>query len=265
MMHIQNLAKQQDLRLNRVLTTLLLASLALTTLPMQEVFAAAGIVQFSSGNTVAVSADGHERSLIKGAEISAGDTIKTTDGLAQLRFADGGYISLQPNTQFKIEDYSYSGKVDGSEKSIFSFIKGGLRTITGAIGKTNKQNFRMNTPVATIGIRGTEWLETFDGVKLLIQVGRGAVYVSNAAGDLVLYQGQSGEVLGHDIKPMYLGDALHVPDNHLPTNFQYGDLMRDDAPEFIAGDVRNSSDGFNTSILNTSILKPPPLCPYYPC
>ena len=245
MMHIQNLVKQQTLSFKKSLITFFLASLALITLPMQQALAAAGYVQFATGHTVAVAADGQERVLAKGAEISAGDTIKTTDGLAQLRFADGSYISLQANTQFKIEDYNYSGKVDGTEKSVFSFIKGGLRAITGAIGKTNKQNFRMNTPVATIGIRGTEWLQTFDGQKLLIHVGSGAVYVSNAAGDLVLYQGQTGEVLGKNIAPKYLPNALH----RLPNNLQSGDSQANDTPEFIAGEVR-TSDGLNSAIVN---------------
>ena len=66
--------------------------------------AAAGKIEFAVGNVVALNSTGSSRSLAKGTEINSGDTIQTQDGRAQLRFSDGGYISLQPNTEFKVED-----------------------------------------------------------------------------------------------------------------------------------------------------------------
>ena len=85
---------------------------------------AAGKVEFAVGNVNALSADGRSRTLTKGNEINTGDTIQTTDGRVQARFSDGGYISLQPNTQFKVEEYNFNGKADGSEKGFFNLIKG---------------------------------------------------------------------------------------------------------------------------------------------
>jgi hypothetical protein len=132
--------------------------------------AAAGQIEFAVGNVTAQNPSGNSRPLSKGNEFDAGDTIQTRDGRVQLRFSDGGYISLQPNTEFKIEDYSFNGKADGSEKGFFSLVKGGLRAITGAIGHgANKNAYQVNTPVATIGIRGTEYLAQFDN-KLLVKV-----------------------------------------------------------------------------------------------
>ncbi|HWU82702.1 MAG TPA: FecR family protein, partial [Methylophilaceae bacterium] len=169
--------------------------------------AAVGRVEFAVGNVNALGQDGNARSLAKGGEINNGDTIQTIDGRAQIRFSDGGYISLQPNTEFKVEDYNYNGKSDGSEKGFFSLVKGGLRAITGAIGHTNKQAYRVNTPVATIGIRGTEYLAQLNNTRLLVKVGNGAVYLVNAAGDIVLYKGQVGEA-GPSTKPKYSSDQL---------------------------------------------------------
>ena len=169
--------------------------------------AAVGRVEFAVGNVNALGQDGNARSLSKGGEINNGDTIQTIDGRAQIRFSDGGYISLQPNTEFKVEDYNYNGKADGSEKGFFSLVKGGLRAITGAIGHTNKQAYRVNTPVATIGIRGTEYLAQVFNTRLLVKVGNGAVYLVNAAGDIVLYKGQVGEA-GPGSKPKYSSDQL---------------------------------------------------------
>jgi hypothetical protein len=87
-----------------------------------------------------------------------GETVVVgSNAFAQIRFSDGGLVSLRSGSEFRIDDYQFKGEEDGSEKAVFSLIKGGLRTISGRIGKTNKQNYRMNTPVATIGIRGTHY------------------------------------------------------------------------------------------------------------
>src|SRR5262249_54153419 len=100
-----------------------------------------------------------------------------------LKFSDGGYTLLRPNSRFHIEDYAYSGPSQtpsavpapgasarpapapaapeaggGAGRAFFSLLKGGLRAVTGLVGKINHDDFRMTTPVATIGIRGTDIL-----------------------------------------------------------------------------------------------------------
>jgi hypothetical protein len=186
--------------------------------------AAAARVEFAIGQVSAIGSDGNERSVNKGMAIEQGDTIQTANnGRAQLRFSDGGYISLQPNTQFRVDEFKYEGKTDGKEKGFFSLLKGGLRAITGAVGHTNKENYRVNTPVATIGIRGTEFLAQYDG-KLLVKVGNGAIYMSNAAGNLVLFSGQSGEVSDENSQPEYSNEEPAVtaagPQGNTPDKVQ---------------------------------------------
>lgn len=166
--------------------------------------AAAGKVEFVHGVANIMDSSGDLREAAKGAEFDAGETLLTADGRMQVKFIDGGYISLQPNTSFKVEAYHYSGREDGSERGIFRLIKGGLRAITGVIGHANKPNYRMDTPVATIGIRGTEFTASLDDAqKLLVKVGDGAVFMENHAGNLVLYKGQAGEVSNMTSRPSY--------------------------------------------------------------
>jgi hypothetical protein len=115
-------------------------------------------VVLGSGQLVARAANGSERRLQRRSPVHKGETIVTgSNAFVQIRFSDGGLVSLRSGSEFQIDDYKFKGKEDGSEKAIFSLLKGGLRTISGRIGKTNKQNYRMNTPVATIGIRGTHY------------------------------------------------------------------------------------------------------------
>lgn len=231
----------------------LIAAMITAAFPLSSQ-SAVGRVEFAVGSVNALGQDGNARSLAKGGEINNGDTIQTIDGRAQIRFSDGGYISLQPNTEFKVEDYTYNGKSDGSEKGFFSLVKGGLRAITGAIGHTNKQAYRVNTPVATIGIRGTEYLAQFSNARLLVKVGNGAVYLVNQAGDIVLYKGQVGEA-GESSKPKYSSDQPVVgsagPTGGTPQQTQQEQQNQQNQNNiFVAGELR-TEDGSPCAITDT--------------
>ena len=81
-------------------------------------------VEFAVGAVTATGTDGRARALAKGAEVLAGDRVVTTSGRAQLRFTDGAYVSLQPNTTFEVREYRYDGRTDGTEKGIFGLLRG---------------------------------------------------------------------------------------------------------------------------------------------
>ncbi len=101
---------------------------------------------------------GSKRQLSRRSNIFKGDTLSTGDeSHSQLRMKDGALLSLRPQTDLKIETYRYNGQEDGSELSIMELLKGGFRTITGAIGHKNKRNYKVKSTAATIGIRGTHY------------------------------------------------------------------------------------------------------------
>ena len=117
--------------------------------------AAAGRVEFTAGGVTVSGTDGRERPLVRGTDLDNGDTVRTTDGRAQIRFTDGAYVSLQPNTEFAIKEYRFDGKADGNERGFFALAKGAMRTVTGLVGRVNRDRYRITTPTATVGIRGT--------------------------------------------------------------------------------------------------------------
>ena len=119
----------------------------------------------------------------------------------QLRFTDGAYMSLQPGSSFRIDQYSFSGVADGSERGFFSLLKGGLRTISGLVGRTNKKNYQIKTTIATIGIRGTEYTVSYDGTARGA-VGEGEIAVCNLGGCLYVASGQSYYVADAQTKPV---------------------------------------------------------------
>jgi hypothetical protein len=124
----------------------------------------AGTITNLSGALMARKADGALKVLGVKSEVEQGDTLVSEKGTyAQIRFIDGSVITLKPNTTFKIEAFAYASDKPAEDSASFSLVKGGLRSITGLLGKRNKEKFALKTPTATIGIRGT----TFDADYVL--------------------------------------------------------------------------------------------------
>lgn len=187
---------------------------------------AAARADFATGDAKVVGADGRSRPLVKGDTVSSGETVDTGSGRAQLRFTDGAQVSLVPQTQFRIDEYKFAGQADGSEKGFFSLLKGAMRTITGAIGKSDRKAYRLDTAVATIGIRGTEYAVAY-GNSITVTTNSGLVEVCNSAGCLLVEAGQSAYVPDANTLPAFTRrnalDPLGQPPGPPLPGFSSGD------------------------------------------
>jgi FecR protein len=188
----------------------LLIAAVLAAFPLSGYAAPAARVDFSVGNVTALGANGKSRALAKGAQVEPGDTVSTNGGRAQLRFTDGAFVSLQPQSEFRIDEYKFDGKTDGSEKGMFSLLKGGLRTITGLVGRVNKKNYQITTSIATIGIRGTEYTLQFDD-SITGTVGEGEIEVCNGGGCLNVTNGESYYVREKEVRPVISNKRTDLP------------------------------------------------------
>jgi hypothetical protein len=179
--------------------TALIAALA-SVYPLQ-VLANAGVTQFSIGD-VTVQRAASSTALASGNRVESGDLITTGNtGRTQLRFSDGGMVSLQPNSQFKIARYADTG--DGKQDSfLVDLARGGMRALTGLIGKRNRENYKVTTSTATIGIRGSGFSMGYnpDGT-LSVTTELDAIEVCNQAGCVPLNLGESALVVNATTLP----------------------------------------------------------------
>jgi hypothetical protein len=114
-----------------------------------------GMVVASRGEVSAL-ADGNSRELKQGDFVFVNDEILTGDrSFAVLQFTDGAKVTIRPDSKLLIETYLYEG--NDSDEATLNLVSGGLRVITGAMAKTNPQNYKVRTPVALMGVRGTEF------------------------------------------------------------------------------------------------------------
>jgi len=141
-----------------------------------------GTVQQLSGTISVQKADGSTRVLSRQSEVGAGDTLNTErDSYAQVKFSDGAVMTLKPNTRIKIDSFVFDEKQPEKDNSTLSLLKGGLRMITGLVGKRGNQDaLRLGTATATIGIRGTTF--TVDDCISSACVKRSATRVSSLGG-----------------------------------------------------------------------------------
>jgi len=119
--------------------------------------AGAGTVTHLSGTLSVQRPDGSVRILSQKSEVNPGDTLTTQrDSYAQINFTDGSSLTMRPNTQIRIEQYSFVQERPQEDRSFLRLLKGGLRTVTGLVGRRgNLDAYKINTATATIGIRGS--------------------------------------------------------------------------------------------------------------
>ncbi len=126
----------------------------------------AGSVTFATGSVTAERQPA--ATLAKGDTVLVADTVNTADAArAQLLMIDGAKIAVRPNSRLVIEEYVYDAGRTGAgtpavstsedNSSVISLVKGGFRTITGAIGRDDPADYEVRTAVGVLGIRGTDY------------------------------------------------------------------------------------------------------------
>ncbi len=185
--------------------------MALSAIYPLHVYGAAGVAQFSVGD-VNVRRGVAATPLAKGQAIESGDSIVTGNaGQAQIRFTDGGLVSLSPNSQFNIDKYADENDA-GKDSFAVSFLRGGMRAITGLIGKRNRENYKVTTSTATIGIRGSGFSGRINPDGTMDVAGeQDAIEVCTNAGCIGLIVGEVVRVTDNNSLPRRTSQRSNVP------------------------------------------------------
>lgn len=180
------------MRMNIQFAGLALALSCFAGLATAETGAVAGEITLLTGKATASNDDGDVRVLARGDQVYSGEVISSGAGsYVNLKFNDGGLILLRPKTRFQIEEYKYAATAEPAKpvslvepapqaaaapkpatpvasaspgaatgtgsRAFFRLLKGGFRAVSGLIGHDDQNQYRVSTPVATIGIRGTDY------------------------------------------------------------------------------------------------------------
>lgn len=130
-----------------------------------------GRVVWIKGTLKAVMPSNEQRTLQKMSVIYLNDTLITdAQTQAQIVFTDNTLMTFRPDTKFYIDQYAFKpqNKKGSVGKYVMKLLEGGFRTITGLIAKRNPVDYQVNTPVATIGVRGTDYAVYLKNNELLV-------------------------------------------------------------------------------------------------
>jgi hypothetical protein len=183
---------------------------------------AAGRVMLVQGELTGKDAAGKVRNLVVGSAVYEGEVLSTAKGsYAVVAFRDEGRVTLQEETVFHVETFQYNrqqGQQNNQENAVFRLLKGGVRVVTGLIGRVNHDNYRFKLTTATIGVRGTgfdAWCnaecatgganpgttqtEPLKGAGVYVWAGQ--VALSTTTASQLVGVGQAA-ILGRDLKPV---------------------------------------------------------------
>lgn len=174
-----------------------------------------GTVELVTGEVTVRTADGRTLTPRVGDGIESGAELVTGNGEFHVETADSGLVALRPNTRLRVAEYrAEGGELD---TQVLALLRGTFRSITGWIGRHNTARYRVTTPTATIGVRGTdhepgyllaedvaatgeEGLEpgTYD------KVNEGATFIENDAGRVDLEPNEAGFAHARRVRPARL-------------------------------------------------------------
>lgn len=140
---------------------------------------AVGTVSFVIGVTRLIDGDKRANPVARGMPVHAGDSIETeAGGHVHLRFVDGAFVSVRPGSRLVIESYRYDAARPQDSAIRFKLEQGVVRSISGKGTEAAREHFRLNTPIAAIGVRGTDFVVQAEAERVRVAINRGAIVLT---------------------------------------------------------------------------------------
>lgn len=181
------------------------------------------------GKVTLVKSDGSTVPMKIKDKVNEGDTLATEKGAyAMIKYIDGGEMILRPGTEVKVAQYKFVETDPLADKNEINVVKGGLRRLTGLIGKRGDKNAdKLVTATATAGIRGTVYDalqckgdcdKLADGVYFKVK--EGEIVLRNDAGEVSVKAGAFAYVKSQSELPQILPKDPGLPLMNPPKSMQ---------------------------------------------
>jgi hypothetical protein len=136
---------------------------------------ASAVVTSVSGTSQVQVGSASPRTLREGDQVNQGDTVSTGSGSSVvLKFDDGSVTALTANSRMTVTTYQFN-PTTSTGNVLLSLIDGGMRALTGLIGKNSPDKVSYRAATATIGIRGTDVTIVTVAGNVVVSVNDGAV------------------------------------------------------------------------------------------
>lgn len=173
--------KSQAAQYRKIATiaTWLVFELGSRAVATEEVISFAGETSLVLGRAMLISSDGSESALRRGMKVWSGDRIETySNGHVHVRFVDDALLSVRPNSTLHIAEYIFDPDEPQNSAVKFNLQEGVARSISGGAAKYARDRFRLNTPVAAIGVRGTDFVVNAESQSTKALVNEGSIIIA---------------------------------------------------------------------------------------
>lgn len=162
-----------------LLCSLLLSQISFAASPASSDTAEVGEVQIVLGKAYVENHLSKRETLKPGSTIRVSDSIYTeANGHVHIRFTDGGFVSVRPGSRLDVVRYDYDQARPEQSSVKFNLQEGVTRSISGDAAKSARQRFRLNTPIAAIGVRGTDFVVSATDKTTRALVNEGAIVMA---------------------------------------------------------------------------------------
>jgi hypothetical protein len=185
----------------------------------------------------------------KGTVVKVNDQITTeANGHVHIRFVDQALMSLRPQTRLEIESYDFDAEHPERSTVKFKLVEGVTRAISGAAAKAARDRFRLNTPIAAIGVRGTDFVVSATESTTRALVNEGTIVLAPysegcSAASLGPCAENAVELTGLSLQLIELDDNSALPRLLPAPNVRDPNMMREEAQQLIASSVESDTDG----------------------
>ena len=138
-----------------------------------------GQVNLVIGRAFLSSEVSKETRIRRGDILREGNIIRTeSNGHVHIKFLDEAVMSVRPNSELHILTYRFDESQPENALVKFNLLEGTARSVSGMAAKTARDRFRLNTPIAAIGVRGTDFVVSTTPDSLMALVNEGAIVVA---------------------------------------------------------------------------------------
>ena len=195
----------------------------------------AGYITFVDGSVSIANGDQPARHVHLGDPVHVGDRIQTqTQSHIHLRMVDNAFVALRPGSELTIITYDFDKDQPQASRIRLDLQQGTSRAVSGKGGQAAKHQYRFNTPLAAIGLRGTDYTVVVDTEKTRVSVAQGGVIVSPYGA------GCSSVDLGPCLTPLARELTANMPNAFI-------EVTPNQAPRVISGSLAQATSSSPTS------------------
>ncbi len=217
-----------------------------------------GEVSLVLGKAWLVSPERGRRTAEAGANVFVNDRIITAaNGHVHLRFIDDALVSVRPDSQLEIQRYDYDERAPQESSVKFRLDEGVTRSISGEAAQSARERFRLNTPIAAIGVRGTDFVVSATGSTTEAMVNEGVIVLAPYSPDCSAEAfgpcvANAVELSGNSLQMLALTESEPLPRLIPSSSLRYPAEMREEVEGAIAANtelMRDSEQQDETHLL----------------